>query len=135
MEPATRTFVVDKSLYGNIARSNTFGLSTFSPFVRLDNNKLVAYFGKNALSEVVDATTAKTVEGSEVPLPLDVKLTGYQYLSQMGIPANQQEAAMEKWLKLPESLQTTLMSQWAALDKSDTQAVQTFITGVLASLN
>lgn len=134
MEANTRTFVVDKVLFGNLVKPNNLGLKSFSPYIRLDNNETRGYFGKDAEKKVADAASGTTLEGTKVSLPLDVKLTGYQYLTQLGVPPSEQEAAMLKWLALPSQVQEALISQWEALNKSDAAAVSAFVMGVMAQL-
>lgn len=135
MDPNKRTYAVDRTLYGNVSKPFSLGLSTFSPKIRLDDNKVVAYFGKTALDKVVDSETGESLSGSAYELPLDVKTTGYVYLTQLGVPPSEQEAAMLKWLALSPSLQASLVAQWNALDKNDTQAVSTFVMGVMSQLS
>jgi hypothetical protein len=135
MDPNARTFVVDKTLYGNVKKPYNLGLQTFSPYIALDTNETRAYFGTDAQQKVADAASGTTLEGIPVELPLDVKYVGNQYLSQLGVPPEQQEAAMAKWLALSQSTQASLVDQWAALDKSDVPAVTSFVQSVLATLS
>lgn len=134
MEANTRTFVVDKVLYGNLKKPNNLGLQSFSPYIQLDNNEVRGYFGNDAVKKVADAASGTTLEGVVVPLPLDVKLTGYQYLTQLGVPPNAQEAAMLKWLALPSHIQESLIAQWEALDKTNESAVSAFVMGVMSQI-
>ena len=132
--PDSRAFVTDKSYFGNVQRTNVLGLS-YAPEITLDSTVTVAYFGANSTSQIVNAATGLNGNGETFPLPLDVKMIGYEYLSQMGVSATQQEAMLAAWLALPPEVSKQYTDDWEALDKTDVSSITAFVSGLMALLS
>ena len=128
-----RTYLQDVETFGNIQRTSVLGLAN-SPVIGLDTGRSVAYFGAQR-TKVVDAVEQKDIAtGTSVAVPLDVKTVGYEQLTQLGVPADQQTAALLKWDQLSADARATHISQWLAVDKTDTSAVTTFVTDLMSIL-
>lgn len=130
----TRAYTRDKRIFGDVTRYNTLGLQTFAPTVQLDDGKFVAYFGETALDSIVDPLQRKTLSGEDETVPIDVRTVGGQYLTMLGIPADQQREAMRRWLAMAPSVQEGYIATYDGLDKSDMQAVGAFAQGLYDTL-
>lgn len=128
-----RKFALDTELYGTINRTNVLGLQD-APAMTMDDGSSRAYFGANVPTQLVDAETATNGVGQTFPLPLDVKMVGYLYLTQMGYSAEQQLELMAAWMALPSSERTTRSAAWDAVDKNDQVAALAFINALIAYL-
>jgi hypothetical protein len=128
-----RAFALDKGLYGNVARRNVLGLAN-APELVLDDTNRVAYFGRNVVEKIVDPQTGHDGLGVEHSLPLDVKIIGYQVLTQFGYTAEQQEGLMAAWLVMPQAQKDDYSAQWKVLDTTDIPAVTAFVTSLVTAL-
>lgn len=128
-----RAFALDHSQYGTVNRQHVLGLSN-APCFLMDDGTYRAYFGNNIPTNLVDATTAKDGLGQTHSLPMDVKMVGNEYLSTYNISSNDQDALFVTWRGLPAATQSNYTAEWAALDKSNTATVQTWVMGLVTFL-
>jgi hypothetical protein len=129
-----RTFALDRGEFGTVQRRYMLGLKSPSPQVQLDDNTSVAYFGSKVPATLVDTETGSDGLGNTHPLPLDVKMVGYLYLSQMGFTAEQQQQLLFAWRSMTSAQQQSYTDAWAAVNKSDAAAVQAYVTGLVTFL-
>ena len=130
----TRCFTVDRQEFGSIQRTNVLGCK-LSPFVQMtmDDGTVRGYAGEYAREKTVDPKA--TGKGVPVTLPLDVKGVGFQYLSGMGVSAEQQVALFRAWRALAPAVQASYTSQWDNLDKDDAGALAGWINNLVQFLS
>lgn len=105
-----------------------------APELVLDDTNRVAYFGRSVIEKIVDPQTGHDGLGNEHPLPLDVKIVGYDVLTQFGYSTTQQEALLAAWLTLPQAQKDDYTAQWKILDVTNTSDVTAFVTSLVNAL-
>lgn len=108
-----RTFTKDKDSYGVVTRSTMFGVSTNSSVIQLDDGTFRAYIGDTLKEQIVNTTTNKDGNGTEIVLPTDVKSVGPSILASMGIPARNQVALFQKFMVLDKATRRQKMKEWS----------------------
>lgn len=129
-----RVFDATKNEYGTVVRNNLLGLKD-CPVIVLDNDSLRGFAGTRRDEDVVLPSTGKTVSGSAIELPLDVRTIGNEELIAYGVDESVRTAMFAQFRALPAATQQSYVDQWNSVDKSDETALHAFLDGMLAALS
>lgn len=130
---ANRVFVTDRSEFGNITRS----------FLGIQGSKVVVsdlginagYAGQPALEDVVFTSTGKNQLDQTFPLPLDFRVVGVQIMTAIGIPDATQLIMFQNFMTNFTPIQRAqYIAAFEAVDQNDPNAVQAFVSQMLAML-
>lgn len=129
-----RTFLKSLDLYGLDEKRKLMGLSN-STVVQGDDGKYYGRGGKAKTLDIIDPTTGQNGEGETYTLPLDFRSVGISVLSQFGISTETQAAMFTQFMSKTKEERDTFVAAFVALDSSDTSAVQSFVTQMVAMLS
>lgn len=129
-----RTYLPTVDDFGNVERTSFLGL-TDAYVVTMDDGTSVGLAGSVVKTDLVPTATKKSLDNTDVTVPLDVRMVGIDALNAAGIVADVQAVMFEKFRKLEKTTKQQYSDQWIAASSGTSQQKQDFIAQMVKALS